>query len=83
MDKEYKNSLSDSEEMLQIEALEGFLIISVFDQVFDQELNEWQWLLTRSSQKFLVYINVLEWWIFMEKNSCKPLGVIPKRCNSS
>jgi len=40
LDKEYKNSLSDSEEMLQIEALEGFLIISVFDQVFDQELNE-------------------------------------------
>jgi len=38
--KEYKNSLSDLEEMLQIEALEGFSIISIFDQVFDQELDE-------------------------------------------
>jgi len=39
LNKEYKNSLSDLEEMLQIEALEGFSIISVFGQVFDQELD--------------------------------------------
>ena len=34
LDKEYKNSLSGLEEMLQTKALEGFSIISVFDQVF-------------------------------------------------
>ena len=40
LDKEYKNSLFDLEEMLQIEAQEGFSIVSVFDQVFDQELDD-------------------------------------------
>jgi len=61
LDKEYKNSLSDLEEMLQIEALEGFSKISVFGQVFDQELDDWEWLLARYFQKFFMYINVLKW----------------------
>ena len=34
LDKEYKNSLFDLEEMLQIEALEDLSIISVLGQVF-------------------------------------------------
>ena len=55
LDKEYKNSLFDLEEMLQIEALEGFSIISVFGQGFDQELDEWEWLLTKSFQKFFIF----------------------------
>ena len=46
--------------MLQIEALEGFSIISLLDQVFDQELDDWEWLLTRSFQMFLMYIYMLK-----------------------
>lgn len=53
--------------MLQIEALEGFSIISVFGQVFDQELDYWEWFLTRYFQMFLMYINMLKWWIFIGK----------------
>jgi len=50
---------------------------------FCQELDEWEWFLTRFFQNFLIYFKHVKMMNIYRKNSCKPLGVIPKRCNSS